>query len=113
LRLEKLVEEDHGGFNGRAAYLASLPPDRIVGVELDSQRPAPDTVLYRDGVAAGRMMTSLYSPALQRAIGWAQMNSKAADPGTRLSLSPEVESEPVVVRVADLPFLPAPVSIEP
>jgi glycine cleavage system aminomethyltransferase T len=58
-------------------------------------------------------MTSLYSPALQRAIGWALLNSKVADPGTRLSLSPEVESEPVAVRVADLPFLPAPVSMQP
>lgn len=113
LRLEKLVDEEHLIFNGRAAYLAAAPGERVVGIELESETPAADTILYRDGVASGRMLTSLYSPALRRAIGWARVDAKSAEPGTRLSLLFGPEAAPVAARVADLPFLPAPNPLTP
>jgi aminomethyltransferase len=114
LRLQKLVEEEHLSFNGRSAYLAAAPRDRIVGVEVESEVPAaPDTILYQDGVASGRMLTSLHSPALRRAIGWARVESKAAEPETRLSLMFGPDATPVTARVVDLPFLSAPVSVAP
>jgi aminomethyltransferase len=113
LRLEKLVGEDHTGFNGYAAYAAASPSHRIVGIELDSETPAPDTILYKDGVASGRMMTSLYSPSLRRAIGWARLEKSASEVGTRLSLLFGSDQVPVAARVADLPFLAVPAPIEP
>lgn len=113
LRLEKLVDEEHLIFNGRAAYLTAAPRERVVGIELESETPAADTILYRDGVASGRMLTSLYSPALRRAIGWARLDAKAAEPGTRLSLLFGPDAAPTTARVADLPFLPAPAPITP
>jgi len=111
LRLEKLIDESHAHFNGRKAYLAASPSHRIVGVLLDSGMPVPDGLLYRSGRAVGRMLTSLYSPALRRAIGWARIENASSEPDTRLSLLSGPDSIAVAVTVSDLPFVPTPVPI--
>jgi aminomethyltransferase len=111
LRLEKLIEDEHMLYNGRAAYLAAAPSHRIVGVEIDSGTPVADTVVFRSGRAVGRMLTSLYSPALRRAIGWARLEEESSAPGTRLSLVFGPDNIGISLRVADLPFLPTPAPI--
>ncbi len=111
LRLEKLIEDEHTLYNGRAAYLAAAPSHRIVGVEIDSETPAPDTVIFKSGVAVGRMLTSLHSPALRRAIGWARLETPSSIPGTRLSMLFGPDNIALSLRVADLPFLPTPAPI--
>jgi aminomethyltransferase len=111
LRLEKLIEDEHALYNGRAAYLAASPTHRIVGVEIDSEMPAPDAVVFRSGRAVGRMLTSLYSPGLRRAIGWARLEESSAAPRTRLSLMFGPDNIGIGLKVADLPFLPTPAPI--
>jgi aminomethyltransferase len=111
LRLEKLIDAGHALFNGRGAYLAALPSHRIVGVEFDCETPAPRAVLYHEGAPVGRILTSLYSPALQRAIGWARVETWAAEPETLLSFLPDAGAEPVLGQVAGLPFLSTPAPI--
>jgi aminomethyltransferase len=111
LHLEKLIDPEHVHFNGRAAYLAAAPRDRLVGIALDSETPSPDTVLYNAGKAVGRMLTSLHSPALRRAIGWARVDVASSEPGTRLSILAGADAAPVTAHVSDLPFLPPPAPI--
>lgn len=99
LGLESLIDADHTIFNGRAACLAA-PRDRTrVGIELDSEIPAPHVGLKQ----GGRTLHSLYSPALQRAIALAVVDAALAKPGTALTLADGTSA-----RVCELPFLPAP-----
>ncbi|HEX2593733.1 MAG TPA: glycine cleavage T C-terminal barrel domain-containing protein [Rhizomicrobium sp.] len=111
LRLERLIEDDHLHFNGRAAYRAAQPKQRLVGIALDSETPFADTILYRDGATVGRMLTSLYSPALRRAIGFGRIDASAAVPGTKLSVMPAPDANAIWAHVTDLPFLAAPAPI--
>jgi aminomethyltransferase len=111
LRLEKLIDPEHVHFNGRAAYLTAAPRERLVGIALDSETPAPDMVLYKAGKAVGRMLTSLHSPALRRAVGWARIDVGSSEPGTRLSILAAADATPIAAHVSDLPFLPAPAPI--
>lgn len=102
LGLESLVDADYELFNGRTAFL-SMPRARTrVGIEWDDETFAPNTPLLRNGARVGETMSSGYSPALQRAIALATVETSAADPGTQLTISGKS------VRVAALPFLPAP-----
>jgi aminomethyltransferase len=103
LGLESLVETDHTIFNGRAAYLAAPRVRTRVGVELDVETPAPRTPLRRNGQLVGETMSSLYSPALQRAIALAVVKVSDSEQGTVLVL-PDGRS----ARVCALPFLPVP-----
>ncbi|HEY1837813.1 MAG TPA: glycine cleavage T C-terminal barrel domain-containing protein [Rhizomicrobium sp.] len=111
LRLEKLIDNEHTRFNGRAGYLAASPRHRIAGIEFDCETAVPRVALYREGAPVGRVLISLYSPALQRAIGWAQVETSAAEPGTVLSFLPDAGAEPVLAQVAGLPFLSTPAPI--
>jgi aminomethyltransferase len=102
LGLEILVEENHSIFNGRAAYLAYPKTHTRVGVEFDDETPAAHTVLMGKGGPAGRTMSSLYSPALRRAVALAVVNMSVSEPGTLLSALGRS------ARVSSLPFLPVP-----
>ena len=106
LGLGSLIDEGHAIFNGRAAFLAAPRARTRVGVELDDETPAAHAPLVRDGRKIGETMGSLYSPALQRAIALAVVETPAAEPGTELTISGRS------ARVAALPFLPVPDPIE-
>lgn len=116
LGLEKLIDASHEIFNGRAAYLAAAETKALVGIEIDSETPAPFTPLSHKGQIVGHTLTSLYSPALRRAIALAKIELSASQPGTELALtlSPSAEIPAfrnVTARVAALPFLPVPDSM--
>jgi aminomethyltransferase len=99
LGLESLIEADHTVFNGRTAYLAVPRGQTRVGIELDGETPAPHAKLKQ----GGRTLYSLYSPALQRAIALAVVDTALAKPGTALTLADGTSA-----RVCGLPFLSTP-----
>lgn len=103
LKLESLIGDDHLLFNGRAACLCAPRTRTRVGIELDGDKPAPHTTLLRNGRRVGTTMSSLYSPALQRAIALATVDVSAAEPGTRLTLL-----DGTTAKVCALPFLSVP-----
>lgn len=118
LKLERLIDEDHMTFNGRAGWLAAREGEKhtIAGIEIDSETPAPFTPLTQNGRTVGYTMSSVYSPALRRAIALARIDATAAEPGTVLSLTlpPDrslCQLRNAVARVTALPFLEAPDSI--
>ena len=120
LGLESLIDDDHQDFNGRDAWLRARPMEtrRLAGIEFDGDTPAPFTPLLRDNKTVGHTLTSAFSPALRRAIALAQVDTAVVQPGTVLSLMlpPSLgipESRTALVRVASLPFLPAPDQIAP
>lgn len=113
LGLEKLIETTHQAFNGRTAFLASRETRTLIGLEIDSERPAPHTPIMRNGQKIGHTLSSHYSPALRRAIALAIVEEAAAVPGTELSLtlSPTMDAPEfgsAIARVIKLPFLPVP-----
>ena len=107
-----LVDETHTGFNGRAGFLKAQAKQTkiVIGIDIDSDTPAPHVQLFQKGALAGRVLSSLYSPALRRAIALAEVDKKAAVPGTEftLSLPPDAhhpEPRRVTARAVSLPFL--------
>jgi len=115
LSLESLIDEKHNSFNGRAAWLANRTKSQttIIGIEIDSEVPAPFTSLMHLGKPAGCTLTSVRSPFLRRALALARVESAAAAPGTEFTLSLPLslgsqEHRPVAARVGRLPFVEAP-----
>ncbi|MGC9952770.1 MAG: hypothetical protein ABSD21_00625 [Rhizomicrobium sp.] len=102
LGLSDLVDRDHV-FNGHAGYLTAGADKVLAGILFDSETPAPQTVLTRGGLAVGRTMGSLVSPALRRAIALAVLDADA--PGAVLTAGG------VACRTTALPFLPIPAPI--
>ncbi len=110
---ERLVEDTHTGFNGRAAYLDARDKHirSVVGLDIDCETPAPHAQLLQKSLPVGRVLSSLYSPALGRAIALAELDNTQAMPGTEFSLtfpSDAVNPLPrnVAARAVALPFLP-------
>ena len=99
LGLGGLVDRDHV-FNGRVG--AAGPEKVLTGILLDSETPAPHTVLTRNGVAVGCTLGSLLSPTLRRAVALAVVDAEASAPGTALTAGS------AACRTAALPFLPTP-----
>jgi aminomethyltransferase len=115
LGLESLIDEENVLFNGRRSWLANRLVETAVcvGVEIDSETPAPFTPLIRDGKIAGHMLSSVRSPMLRRGIGLAQVDAKSAAVGTMFSLTLPLSLEasrlpPVSARIVPLPFLNPP-----
>lgn len=120
LGLESLIDEGHTGFNGRSAWLAAREDEafRLVGLLIEADHPAPFTPLTRDGRTVGHTLSSVYSPALRRAIALARIEANSAEPGTvlGLTLSPSKDTpefRTVSASVSELPFLPPPDPIRP
>lgn len=101
LGLEALIDTDHLLFNGCAAYLSMPRVQTRVGLELDGETPAPHALLQRNGQRVGKILSSLYSPALQCPIALAVVDLAVAEPGAVLSLPNGAKA-----RVCALPFLP-------
>ena len=103
--LESLIDSDHAIFNGRKAFLLSSKTKTRVGIEFDVETPAPHAPLTREGRIVGHTLSSLYSPALRRAIALAVVENAVAGPGTELAANGGT------ARVCASPFLPLPDSI--
>ena len=101
LGLAGLVDRNHL-FNGRAGFVGAGVDQVLAGILLNSETPAPQSVLTRNGRTVGRTLGSLSSPALGRAIALAVLDADAASPGTILQVAGGA------CRTATLPFLPIP-----
>jgi aminomethyltransferase len=115
--LVSLIDEAHHGFNGRRAFLAAKPSRKLVGLEIDSDEPAPFTPIALNDKIVGHTLRSVYSPALKRAIALATVDDAAAAVATLLSLTlPPAMAKPelrkAAARVTSLPFLEKPASID-
>jgi aminomethyltransferase len=118
LGLEKLIDDTHAGFNGRSAFLVAKPATRLVGLDIQSDQPAPFTPIALNEKPVGHTLRSFYSPSLRRAIALARLDATAIKPDTVVSLTlppglavPELRK--AEARVVALPFLPPPASIAP
>jgi len=112
LSLESLIDEKHNAFNGRAAWLANRAKSQtsIIGIEIDSETPAPFTPLMHLEKSVGCTLTSVRSPVLRRALALARVESAAASSGTEFTLSLPLslesqENRVVAARVVSLPFV--------
>jgi aminomethyltransferase len=120
LGLERLIDENNSSFNGRDAWLTNRAKGQtaVVGIEIDSETPAPFTPLMHLGRSAGCTLTSVRSPFLRRAIALAQVEKAVAMLGTEFSLSlprslGAQEHRVVAARIANLPFVEASDRIAP
>ncbi|MEI9988904.1 MAG: glycine cleavage T C-terminal barrel domain-containing protein [Rhizomicrobium sp.] len=117
LRLARLIDADHAGFNGARAARAAKPRLGLAGLVIDSSVPAPFTPVTAGGKTIGRTLSSRYSPLLRRAIALAQIEEARAVPGTAVEVMlPASRLLPptlAAARIVDLPFLPPPDPIAP
>jgi aminomethyltransferase len=117
LRLASLIDAAATGFNGEAAARAAKPRRTLVGLLLDTERPAPFAPLLRNGTVVGQTLSSRPSPALRCAIALAQVDAQFATPGAILSLTlPGARGQAPVKatgQIVELPFLPPPEPVTP
>ena len=117
LRLSKLIDVAHAGFNGAKAALAATPRVSLTGLVIDGAVPAPFAPVTVEGRVIGRTLSSRYSPLLRRAIALAQIEEGRAVPGTAVQLllpaSRLLLPTLAAARIVDLPFLPPPDPIAP
>jgi aminomethyltransferase len=108
--LEHLVEEqpqDYIGKGALEALKASGVDRKLVGIEWSGDELRAELTWFwpvvRDGERIGKVTDAIWSPRLERNIGYAWVPIGLAEPGTHL----EVESEhgPVSVTTAAIPFV--------
>jgi glycine cleavage system aminomethyltransferase T len=108
--LERLVEEQPQDYIGKAALerIREEGVDRkLVGIVFDDGEPLPGIAAAwpasRDGREVGRVTAAVWSPGLERNIGYVWVPVGLAVPGTRLS----VESEHGILTgsTAAIPFV--------
>jgi aminomethyltransferase len=79
------VAMDKGHFNGRRALLAAQargPRRRIVGLEIDGNKPATDALIYADKAGRrqiGEVTSALWSPTCKRNIALARLDAPYFD----------------------------------
>ena len=108
--LEHLVEDQPQDYIGKAA-LASLKVEgvdrKLVGVEWSGDElPAELSWFWpvvREGRQIGRVTDAIWSPRLERNIGYAWVPIELAGPGNRLDV--DSEHGPLVVTTAAIPFI--------
>lgn len=79
---------------------------RLVGVEIAGPRLAFNDTKWpvrAGGEVAGRITSALYSPRLERNIGYAWVPVALAEPGTELIVETPVEE--ATARVVQMPFV--------
>jgi aminomethyltransferase len=109
--LERLVDEDKtDAYVGREALRrikAQGVKQKLVGIEIDGPRlgfNAEKWPVTAQGRPAGRVTSAIYSPRLEKNIGYAMVPVAHAAPGTRLSVSiPEAGERSATV--VPMPFV--------
>ena len=108
--MERLVEDQPGGYVGKSA-LARIRREgvkrRLVGVEIGGAEMRAECAEYwpvrRDGRRVGHVTDAVWSPGLEKNIGYVWVPTEHSAPGTQL----EVETPTGVVagRTAAIPFV--------
>jgi glycine cleavage system aminomethyltransferase T len=108
--LEHLVEEQPQDYLGKAALeaLKAKGVDRkLVGVEWAGDELRAELTWFwpvlRDGEQVGRVTDAIWSPGLERNIGYAWVPIELARPGTTLEVASE--QGPLTVTTAAIPFI--------
>jgi aminomethyltransferase len=97
LGLSSLVDRRHS-FNGKAGFLAAGPDTILTGL-LPDAGVEPGAVLTQTGQAAGRVLVSRPSPALQQTVCLAMLKAPCSGP---------LKAGESLCRVVPLPILPLP-----
>ncbi|HEX6400101.1 MAG TPA: glycine cleavage T C-terminal barrel domain-containing protein, partial [Actinomycetota bacterium] len=109
--LERLVEDQPQDYLGKAA-LERLRADgvdrKLVGIELegDELRAELSEVwpVSHEGRQVGRVTDAIWSPGLEKNIGYVWVPIELAEPGTRLDVETE-DGEHLVGHTAAIPFV--------
>ncbi len=110
--LERLVEEQPQDYVGKEALERIRREgvrDRLVGIEFEGGPfdidPADFWPAVHDGKEVGRVTDAVWSPRLQRNIGYVWVPTELAEPGTRLDVPSQ--HGPLVGTTAAIPFVDA------
>jgi len=79
-----MVDFDKGHFNGRRALLAERARGsryRLVGLDIDYNKPAVDTLIYRRRRRVGQVTSALWSPTCKRNLAIATLDADCPDDG--------------------------------
>jgi aminomethyltransferase len=109
--LERLVEEQAQDYIGKAALedLRARGVDRkLVGIELEGEALRAELSWYwdvfKDGAKVGYVTDAIWSPGLQRNIGYVWVPVGLAEPGNRLDVVTE-QGERITGVTAAIPFV--------
>ena len=98
--LDKVVRLDTGDFHGKRALVetAKAPPRRMVTLALaGTDVPEYGAAVMSDGAPAGTLTSPCESPTLGQVIGLAVLETRFAEPGTRLEVAVGEGSVPATV----------------
>jgi aminomethyltransferase len=90
MSLDKVIRLDGGDFNGKQALAATAtsPPRRLVTLAVEGDAaPEYGAAVTSGGEPAGTLTSPCESPTLGRVIGMAALESRLAEPGTRLEVA--------------------------
>ena len=109
--LERLVEDQPQDYLGKAALeeLKTTGVDRkLVGIELEGQELRAELSefwpVHHDGKQVGHVTDAIWSPGLERNIGYVWVPAALTQPGTQLDVETE-EGEHLVGRTQAIPFV--------
>lgn len=109
--LERLVEDQRADYIGKKALeriKAQGVKRRLVGIEILGEalpfQPAEPWPANKDGKRVGRVTNALWSPRLEKNIGYVWLPIGLSDPGTSLEVELP-EGGPAKARTARLPFV--------
>ncbi len=109
----QLIDELHTGFNGRSAYFDARAKNlhSLVGLDVDAEIVPAGAGVIHQGRVAGKIVRTLYSPALMGVVAVAEVEKALTSIGTRfvlgdLSGAHNDTTRAVAARVVETPFLP-------
>ncbi len=108
--LERLVEDQAADYIGKEALMrikAEGVKQKLVGIEIEGEpqpiEAAEPWLAYKDGKQVGRVTVTVWSPRLQKNIGYVWVPIELCDPGTVLEI--ETPHGTIKGQTASLPFL--------
>ncbi len=109
--LERLVEDQPQDYIGKDALerIRREGVDRkLVGIELEGTELRAELsevwAVHHDGAEVGRITDAIWSPGLEKNIGYVWVPISLAEPGTRLDVETE-NGEHLVGTTASIPFV--------
>jgi glycine cleavage system T protein (aminomethyltransferase) len=90
MSLDKVIRVDTGDFHGKQALAeaAKAPPRRFVTLSVESdEAPEYGAAVTVDGAPAGTLTSPCESPTLGRVIGLAVLETRFAEPGTKVDVA--------------------------